>query len=84
VRVIKSRKMSWAGPVAHLWERGGVYRVFGGGNLRERDHWGDPGVRTGIKKDKSCTGLVCGDGFKHVTARSRLAYVLKLMRVLYK
>jgi hypothetical protein len=24
----------------------GVYRVLGGGggNLRERDHWGDPGV----------------------------------------
>jgi hypothetical protein len=26
---------------------GGVYSVYGGeerGNLRERDHWGDPGV----------------------------------------
>jgi hypothetical protein len=25
-------------------EERGVYRVWGGGNLRERDHWGDPGV----------------------------------------
>jgi hypothetical protein len=21
-----------------------VYRVFGGGNLRAGDHWGDPGI----------------------------------------
>ena len=26
-----------------MGEMRGVYRV-GGGNLRERDHWGDPGV----------------------------------------
>jgi hypothetical protein len=31
VRVIKLRRMRWAGHVA--W-----------GNLKERDHWGDPGV----------------------------------------
>jgi hypothetical protein len=27
-----------------MGERRGVYRVFGGGNPRERDHLGDPGV----------------------------------------
>ena len=30
VRVIKSRRMRWAGHVARMGERGGVYRVFGG------------------------------------------------------
>jgi len=40
VRVIKSRRMRWAGYVARMEERRGVYR----GNLSERDHLGDPGV----------------------------------------
>jgi hypothetical protein len=35
--------MRWAGNVARIWERRGVYRVVVG-NLRERDHVGDPGV----------------------------------------
>jgi hypothetical protein len=30
VRVIKSRRMKWAGHVAHMWVRGGVYRVLVG------------------------------------------------------
>jgi len=34
--VIKSRRMRWAGHVAGMGERGGVYR--------ERDHLADPGV----------------------------------------
>jgi len=42
VRVIKSR-MSWAGHVARM-RRGKVYTGFWWGNLRERDHLGDPGV----------------------------------------
>jgi hypothetical protein len=33
VRVIKSRRIRWAGHVARM-----------GGNMRERDHLGDPGV----------------------------------------
>jgi hypothetical protein len=41
--VIKSRRMSWEGYVGPLGERRGVYRDWLG-NLRERDHWGDPGV----------------------------------------
>ena len=43
LRVIKSRRMRWAGHVARMEERRGVYRVFWG-NLRERVHLGDPGI----------------------------------------
>ena len=44
VRVIKSRRKRWAGRVARMGEERGVYRVLGGGNRREGDHWGDLGV----------------------------------------
>jgi len=43
VRVIKSRRKTWAGHVANT-ERGEAYSGFWWGNLRDRDHWGDPGV----------------------------------------
>jgi hypothetical protein len=43
IRVIKSRRMRWVGHVAHVEDRGGVYRVLVG-NLRERAHLGGPGV----------------------------------------
>jgi len=33
--------MRWA---RHIWERGEVYTEFWWGNLRERDHLGDPGI----------------------------------------
>ena len=39
IRVIKSRRLRWAGQVAHR----GAYRVLVG-NLRERDNLVDPGV----------------------------------------
>jgi hypothetical protein len=42
VRVIKTRRMRWAGRVA-LGERRGVYRVLGG-DLRDRNHLEDPDV----------------------------------------
>ena len=42
-RVIKSRRMRWAGHVARMGDRRGVYRVLVG-NLRERNHLEDPGV----------------------------------------
>jgi hypothetical protein len=38
VRVIKSRRMRWAGHVAHMGERIDAYRVWWG-NLRERITW---------------------------------------------
>ena len=44
VRVIKSRRMRWAGHVERWVEGRGMYVGFGGGNLSERDHWGDPGA----------------------------------------
>ena len=43
VRGIKSRRMRWAGHVACMG-KGEVYTGFGWGNLRERDHLGDPGL----------------------------------------
>ena len=43
VRVIKSRRVRWAGHVARMGERRGIYRVLMG-NLTQRDHLGDPGV----------------------------------------
>jgi len=43
VRVIKSRRMRRTEHVARMGERRGIYMVWWG-NLRERDHLGDPGV----------------------------------------
>jgi hypothetical protein len=41
VRVIKSRRMRWAGHVARMGEERGASWW---GNRREGDHWGDQGV----------------------------------------
>ena len=43
VRVIKSRRMRWAGHVARMGEERGR-RGSWWGNRRERDRWGDLGV----------------------------------------
>ena len=44
MRVIKSRRMRWAGHVARMGKKRCVYRVVVGKPEGERDHWGDPGV----------------------------------------
>jgi hypothetical protein len=43
IRVIKLRRMRWAGHVARMG-RGDVYTRFWWGNLREGDHVEDPGL----------------------------------------
>jgi hypothetical protein len=47
VRVIKSRRMRWAGHVARMWRREACIG-FWWGNLSERDHLGEPGVDRSI------------------------------------
>jgi hypothetical protein len=63
IRVIKSRRMRWAGNVACMGEKRGAYRILVG-NLTEGDHLGDPGVDRRIilkcifkKWDEAWTGL---------------------------
>jgi hypothetical protein len=43
VRVIKSRRLRWAGHVAHIG-KGEVFTGFWLGGLKVRDHWADLGV----------------------------------------
>jgi hypothetical protein len=43
VRVVKSRRMRWAGHVARMGEERGVHRVLVG-KPKERGRWGDPDV----------------------------------------
>jgi len=47
VRVIKSRRMRWAGHVARM-ERGEAYTGFWWGNVKERDHMEDRAVHASI------------------------------------
>ena len=44
VWVIKLRRMRWVGHVARMGQRREAYTGFCWGNLREKDHLGDPGA----------------------------------------
>ena len=44
IRVMKSRRLKWAGHVARMWEGREVHTVSQWGNLTEDDHLKDPGV----------------------------------------
>ena len=52
VRVIKLRRLRWAGHVARMG-RGEACTGFWWRNLRERDNWGDPGADGRIILDGS-------------------------------
>ena len=56
VRVIKWRRMRWAGHVVHMGEERGVYKCMGSwwGNRREGDHWEDLGVDGWIILGRIC------------------------------
>jgi len=47
VRVVKSRRMRWAGHVARMGQGRGCTGLWWG-DLRERDHWGGPDADGGI------------------------------------
>ena len=72
VRVIKSRRMRWAGHVAHMEEGRGVYKVLLGkpeGKRplgRPRHRWED-----NIKMDLQEFGRDCGDWMELVQDRDR-------------
>ena len=54
IRVIKLRRMRWAGHVACTGERRGVHRVLVG-KCEGRDHLEDPGI------SGTCPYIVCGE-----------------------
>jgi hypothetical protein len=60
VRVVKSRRMRWAGYVS-LWGRREVCTRCWWGGQRERGHWGDPDV-DGM--DLQEVGGSCGDSME--------------------
>jgi hypothetical protein len=80
VRVVKSRRMRWAGHVARMGEGRGVHRVWWG-NLRERP-FGRPRRRWeyNLKSDLQEVGGGCGDWMERAQDRdSWRAFVNTLM-----
>jgi hypothetical protein len=59
VRVIKSRRMRWAGHVARMEERKGVFTGCWWGSLRERDHLKYPGLDGSIILKRIFRKCVC-------------------------
>jgi hypothetical protein len=60
-----------------------IYSVLSLSRTYESKGFGRFSVGTGTKEVESSTGHVWAAGFHHVTARSRLAGVLKLMKLLF-
>jgi hypothetical protein len=61
VRVIKSRRIRWAGDVTCI-ERREIYTGFRCGNLREIDHWEKPRIEGRIIFKKSSGSGMWGFG----------------------
>jgi hypothetical protein len=72
VRVVKSRRMRWAGHLARMWEGRGVYRVLVGKPEGKRP-LGIPRPRweDNIKMDLQDVGEGCGDWMEFVQDRDR-------------
>ena len=81
VRVVKSRRMRWAGHVAHVVEGRGVYRVLVGkpeGKSplgRPRHRWED-----NIKMDLQEVGGSCGDWMELAQDRDRWQALVGMLR----
>jgi len=59
VRVIKSRRMRWAGHVARIWEKRGVYRVWVGKPGGKRS-LGKPTYSSEVNIKMDLQEVVCG------------------------
>ena len=72
VRVVKSRRMRWAGHVAHMWQGRWVYRVLVGKPDGKRP-LGRPRRRweNNIKMDLQEVGGCCGDWMELAQDRDR-------------
>jgi hypothetical protein len=72
VQVVKSRRMRWAGHVAHMGEGRGVLRVLVG-KPEERRPLGRPRHRweDNIKMDLQEMGVACGDWIERAQDRDR-------------
>jgi hypothetical protein len=81
VRVIKSRRMRWAGHVAHMGKEE-LCIGFWLGNLRERDRLGDPCNRweDNIRMDLQEVGCGCKDWIRLAQDRDRWRALVSAVR----
>ena len=79
LRVIKSRRMRWTGHVARMGEG---YTGFWWGNLRERDHGGDPEVdgRIILRWIFEEVAGGCGDWMELAQDRDRWRALVSMMK----
>jgi hypothetical protein len=81
VRVVKSRRMRWAGHVAHMVEERGVHRVLVGKPEGKRP-WGRPRHRweDNIKMDLKEVGGVCGDWMELAQDRNKWRALVSMVK----